>query len=504
MENMEDGNVTVLEDGRVKREISLNVCAVVDNAYKHGVATVEALYYRDDPKGSFRISDNKVSFAYDETAKSLDASESNIYEFKDYNGCIRHRSLGTLQKYFRYELLHILGFESVKPCAKTGFYYDKEYMVYTGGKYYLFEIMVSTHWGYVERENCVMSTYTDADGYTYDFFPARLLENAIHCPVCGNYVHPNWYLEEEQMCKNCELHKYDDVIESYGSSHEHNNHPKFFGEYKGEFAGLGFELEVETSHDNRMYEGKVAYNLIPSCSFEPNELRYAHDGSLNNGFEIISEPHTVKDFWSKTDKWCEMLDYLKRNHYTSHNSGRCGLHIHVSRAMFGKTKEQQNKAIAKILAFYHDNFEELQTISRRTDLEYCGENYWEYSNPSGYKKNVPNKYRRWKTSVDEHTDGVYNHYCAINNSNKNTVEFRLGRGTINSLSFLAWIDLTLTLVKNSRRISYEKLDSNDRVSWLAGIKKETARYCLSRHNSFASAIYELYPELKWDTNNEAE
>ena len=504
MENLEDGNVTVLGNGYSKRDISLNVCANVDYDYKHGVATATVVYKADNPRNTFFIEGDKIAFNYDGTTKQISINDTIYYEYRNYNGTWCHRCLGALLKYFKYELLHILGFDYIKQCAKTGFSYDKDYMTFQDGKYYLPGVIVSTHWGYIELENCVMSMYTDSDGKTYEYFPARLLENAIHCPVCGKYVDPAWYLEEEQMCKSCEIHKYDDVIESYGSSHEHNNHPKFFGEYKREFAGLGFELEVETSHDNRMYEGKVAYNLIPSCGFEPNELRYAHDGSLNYGFEIISEPHTVKDFWSKTDKWCEMLDYLKRNHYTSHKSGRCGLHIHVSRAMFGKTKEQQNKAIAKILAFYHDNFEELQTISRRADLEYCGENYWAYTNPSGYKKNVPNKYRRWKTSVDEHTEGIDNHYCAINNSNKNTVEFRLGRGTLNSLSFLAWIDLTLTLVKNAKRISYEKLDSNDRVAWLAGIKKETARYCLSRRGSFASAIYELYPELKWDTNNEAE
>ena len=494
------------ESGVVTREVTLEgVCVNLGGSvYCTGKAVANVKYDKSNLREMI-VAGNEVTFFNGDQVMHLISTDTLYYEYNGYDDCLRRRILGNMRKYIMCKLRNELGETGFERCNETGLYDDREHMHCINGKYYLDDICCVTDFGTYLYKDVVPAEYYDSNGRGHYCFPKSMLEEAVLCPRCGAYSHPDWYSVEDGLCWSCALQKYDGVIESYGSSHEHNDNPVFFGEkHNGIFAGLGFELEVETSPDYRQFEGKVAYNLIPFCSFEPNELRYAHDGSLNYGFEIISEPHTVKDFWSKTDKWCEMLDYLKRNHYTSHKSGRCGLHIHVSRAMFGKTKEQQNKAIAKILAFYHDNFEELQTISRRADLEYCGENYWAYTNPSGYKKNVPNKYRRWKTSVDEHTEGIDNHYCAINNSNKNTVEFRLGRGTLNSLSFLAWIDLTLTLVKNAKRISYEKLDSNDRVAWLAGIKKETARYCLSRRGSFASAIYELYPELKWDTNNEAE
>jgi len=74
-----------------------------------------------------------------------------------------------------------------------------------------------------------------------------------------------------------------------------------------------------------------------------------------------------------------------------------------------------------------------------------------------------------------------------------TLEFRLGRGTLNKSSFFAWIDLCLTMVRNSRKSS-KKLE--DAAEWLDGIQLTTAQYLVSR-NAFVDAIRRTMPEAFW-------
>lgn len=91
------------------------------------------------------------------------------------------------------------------------------------------------------------------------------------------------------------------------------------------------------------------------------------------------------------------------------------------------------------------------------------------------------------------------HYVALNNGNYHTFEYRLGRGTLNAWSFFAWIDLVLTITKNARRITIEKVTSNDLLSWLGGIRESTAKYIYKR-GAFRDAMKALYPAVEWESD----
>ena len=236
----------------------------------------------------------------------------------------------------------------------------------------------------------------------------------------------------------------------------------------------------------------TAQNLCEECGLEENEMRYAYDGSLNYGFECISQPHTVKDFWDKADKWRKMLSYLSGRGYESHNPGTCGLHVHVSRTMFGSNQEEQDKAIAKVYTFF-DNWDDLVKVSRRRDTGYCAKNHM----PDTVSREKGTKYNKWKKSIN--TLNAMGHYVALNNRNTATFEYRLGRGTLNAWSFFSWIDLMLTITKNARRITVNKVNSNDVVSWLGGIRESTAKYIYKR-GAFRQAVLALYPSIEWETD----
>lgn len=333
------------------------------------------------------------------------------------------------------------------------------------------------------------------------------------CPSCGCRVLPENYLPElgAEICRFCLQDAEEDadreLTRIHGYTESHGKRPILFdskrkadalGHFQGEaedFVGLGFELEVDTVDEPESDNQEVADGLADAVGLEKDAVRFAHDGSLNYGFECISQPHTVEAFWEKAPQWQEMLKYLSVAGYSSHDVGTCGLHVHVSRGMFGKTEEEQDSAIAKVFVFFDENWEDLAKVSRRRNFSYCEKNRlrWEDCEASYGKKY--GKYYAWKKSAK--SGNARGHYVALNNANSATFEYRLGRGTLNSWSFFSWIDLCLTLTANAKRITVNKVTSNDLVSWLGGIKESTARY-LYKRGAFRKAVVALYPSITWE------
>ena len=270
------------------------------------------------------------------------------------------------------------------------------------------------------------------------------LEDLNYCERCGEYFSDDNYDFDEQCCNSCAK---EGIIRDY---HENDGWTTFGADSRR----FGIELEIENKGASE--NNDIARYL--KDNFLGNHAIYEHDGSLDTGFEIISQPHTPDEFY-KLD-WEKVLEYLSNHGFVSHDSGTCGLHIHVSRKFFGDTSDEQYENIAKIVYCYSVNWQFFLKCSRRTQEQ---ADRWaaEYVNGSfdEAKENVKNGYSR---------------YLAINLCNYDTVEFRLGRGTLRYESFMAWIDLHLTMVKNARDIAESDL-SNLSV-WLDGIKDSTYDY----------------------------
>lgn len=321
--------------------------------------------------------------------------------------------------------------------------------------------------------------------------PSNFYENLYYCENCQCYLEDQEDYSGNDMCVWChkEYKKHHPIQDYYKSHHQEIF---YYGASEDNFTGLGFELEVENIANDESAHNKIASEIIASCGFDTHELRYAWDSSVTYGFEIISMPHTVKDFWDKTQKWENMLKFLADKGYYSHDGGHCGLHVHVSRLMFGKTEEAQDRAIAKVFTFFDENWDELVKVSRREYFSYCGKN----TLPSTCATDtIERKYNLWRKTAK----GEGGHATALNDRNRTTFEYRLGRGTLNAWSFFSWIDLVVTITKNARRISVDKICSNDLVSWLSGVKETTAKY-IYKKGAFKSAMLALYPSIAWETD----
>jgi hypothetical protein len=124
---------------------------------------------------------------------------------------------------------------------------------------------------------------------------------------------------------------------------------------------LGVELEVDDGGEN----SANAKAVLEVANESGDHLYIKHDGSLNEGFELVSHPMAL-DFHSHSMPWQKVLAKLKELGYHSHQTATAGLHVHVNRDSLGYTYQEQEETIARILFFMEKHWNELLKFSRRT------------------------------------------------------------------------------------------------------------------------------------------
>ena len=124
------------------------------------------------------------------------------------------------------------------------------------------------------------------------------------------------------------------------------------------------ELEIDEAGE----DSDNARRLLAIANQGQPQLYCKHNGSLDDGFELVTHPMSLS--YHRTEMpWEALLREAVRMGYLSHQSGTCGLHIHVSREAFGDTYANQEAAIARVLYFFEKHWEELLKFSRRTQRQ---------------------------------------------------------------------------------------------------------------------------------------
>lgn len=137
--------------------------------------------------------------------------------------------------------------------------------------------------------------------------------------------------------------------------------PEFKGEGKRYF---GVELEVD-------YGGKDndnAKEVLDIANYDRENIYIKSDGSLDDGFEIVTHPMTL-NYHINLMPWEEVMRKLIRMGYKSHKAGTCGLHIHINRTAFGDTYDEQENVVARILFFIEHHWDKILKFSRRTEVQ---------------------------------------------------------------------------------------------------------------------------------------
>jgi len=225
------------------------------------------------------------------------------------------------------------------------------------------------------------------------------------------------------------------------------------GASTGKTLYMGVELEIDEGGEDWDNAISITNYMGFPCD-ESTDLKVSHDGSLDNGFEIITMPCSLN--YHKTQiNWKDGMQRALELDYKSHDAGTCGLHVHVNRSYF-ETPRDKHIAEKKLSLVVQNNKEWLKTFSRRKNFEYCefkgGNEPFVVSDfaDSEHRINAP---ERLQTLVD-----AYNgHYSAVNFANDDTIEFRFFRGTLIPQTFYASLELVQMICDCVKRFSYIQL-----------------------------------------------
>lgn len=225
------------------------------------------------------------------------------------------------------------------------------------------------------------------------------------------------------------------------------------------FKGFGVELEIDQGLEN---SEKISRKIIEIMDEEVYCMR---DGSVPKGIEIISMPHEEKSLYCMN--WKKLFSMLKRNKYDSESSGLCGLHVHISRELF-----KDDSAITKMLYFYQKFKRNIILFSRRDEssVSKWSSFYEEKDKSLNDIKAILNAYDKagWHDS----------RYKCVNLQNKNTIEIRIMRGTIDFKDFIATLNFIIEVAKMSNTIAEDKID--DYCEWLKNVDDNTIEYMKKR------------------------
>lgn len=225
------------------------------------------------------------------------------------------------------------------------------------------------------------------------------------CENCGEV----WHIDDrdpdsaDNVCTWCADER-EELIERYS-----HTVPRVF---YGEAPYFGLEIELECKKGGVDNIAKVAKERAPL------EINLKEDGSLEEGFEIVTQPASLGYLQE-----LELESYLKALRDAgarAHDTSTCGLHVHVSRD--GLSENQEIKLA--ILVYSQQRF--FTDLARRRPNSYC-------------------KYKDLKDKDPEKLNKNWDRHEALNFNNKDTIEFRLFRGTLRTLTLLARIELVHAL-----------------------------------------------------------
>lgn len=287
------------------------------------------------------------------------------------------------------------------------------------------------------------------------------------CDDCGEVYHCDDFQEGEDgnyYCENCiDDHQEEEepLIYNY---HGFNNWQLYKCNYEEDVPYyIGFELEIDS--DGGINEDlKTVHDLITS---HINSV-LMHDGSLSSrGIEIISHPQSFDYIMEQRGIYNDLFTRLREIGYTSHDNGRCGLHFHVTRP--------QNEEVIDRVELLLENFKsEITTFSRRNSSQLSQWSQFITDYCRGKEEDIKSLYFIQKNK--SRLNGT--RYHALNTTNRSTIEFRFCRGTLNTETFFA----SVQLIDNIMKIASDLSIKIDTVNWLDLINGDDCyNYCVSKN-----------------------
>lgn len=237
-------------------------------------------------------------------------------------------------------------------------------------------------------------------------------ENYWGCEECG------YLIDEGDYCESCDESRSDmpELINDYS----YQPCPEFHGDGP---LYLGMELEIDVTD---MYE------CAESAQSHLGSLGYLkEDGSIDNGFEIVTHPMTHR-YAMDHFPW-RMLDDLRADGCSGYGNG---LHVHVSRAAFdGPTH------VHRWMKLFYRNQSDVTAVARRE----CDE--WAAFTNDG------------RAHVKDYAKGARDadRYQAINVQNFATFELRIFASSLDRQEVQAALGLAAASVEYTRDLTVQDI-----------------------------------------------
>jgi len=189
------------------------------------------------------------------------------------------------------------------------------------------------------------------------------------------------------------------------------------------------ELEIDSGGKNDD-NAKFVVNFLGDTN-----VYCKHDGSIANGFEIVTHPCTYE--YHQQLPYKTLFKHLVNLKYRSHDVNTCGLHIHINRNYFAKDKLTQDLNISKLLYIFEKYWDKIVLIARRDSNGYAQRFFLKED------ETILDMYAKSKNS---------NKYGVINLKHKDTVEIRIFKGTLNYDTYIATLQFVNKIVKITKSI----------------------------------------------------
>ncbi len=271
------------------------------------------------------------------------------------------------------------------------------------------------------------------------------------CSNCGTTINRDeaYVLDDGYFCEECYSNANVNIINSY---HDRDLELCFKKVDCNDLNWyLGFELEVERGRSNGLDKQQMARYIRKN--YPELGLVFETDGSLSNGFEIISQPMTINYIYQHSENFKGILQALQDNGFKSHDTSTCGLHIHVSRTALGEGTNA-TKNLNKLILFTETFKEEIKRFSRRDNYGYCKFT----SDTRGFKNNTYYK----SSEILKTLNDMGSRYQVVNTKNDDTIEIRVFRGTLKYETFMATLEFVYNMFKcitetPTRKINFNKV-----------------------------------------------
>ena len=208
-------------------------------------------------------------------------------------------------------------------------------------------------------------------------------DNYIYHEGHDEYYHEDEYPEEEE--DRYGVYPYDYDVTQQLDFQSTNNETRY----------ISTEIETERRND---CSSDIVHDIHNTMS---GFALCKHDGSLENGFEIVTAPATLS---VHKDRWTKFCEKNYADSLSSWNTATCGMHVHVDRASLTPLD------IGKLLVFINGtrNAEFIKKIAGRDSRQWSAK-----------------KFKRVKDALNRSDK-----YEALATHKPKTIEFRIFRGNI--------------------------------------------------------------------------